>query len=61
MERNADEKSLRQESQVVSIESKLVENTKTKGQKKTQGINKIMENETVGLFEKIIQSGYLTN
>jgi hypothetical protein len=35
MERNAEEKSLRQESQVVSFESKLVENTKTKGQKKT--------------------------
>ena len=31
MERNAEEKSLRQESQIVSFESKLVKNTKTKG------------------------------
>ena len=30
MERNAEEKSLRQESQIVSFESKLVKNKKTK-------------------------------
>ena len=39
MERNAEEKSLRQESQVVSFESKLVENTKTKGQEEKKSLN----------------------
>tara|TARA_Y100000748_G_scaffold173812_1_gene145538 strand:+ start:226 stop:483 length:258 start_codon:yes stop_codon:yes gene_type:complete len=47
METDEEKESIRQESEVVSNEPKLVKNQKTKGQEKKESAYKTMENETI--------------
>tara|TARA_B100000683_G_scaffold129276_1_gene126637 strand:+ start:1759 stop:2043 length:285 start_codon:yes stop_codon:yes gene_type:complete len=48
MEADKEKRNLRQTDKIVYVKSKLAKNTKTKRQKKTESVNKIMENEAVG-------------
>mgnify|MGYP003324137095 CR=1 FL=1 len=48
METNEEKESIRQESEAVYYESKLVENKETKGQTQKEGVTKIMESRPVG-------------
>ena len=48
METNAETKSVRQKGKFIPIESKLVEDTKTKRQEKKTCFVSIMENEAIG-------------
>ena len=45
METHKEKRNLRQTGKIVYFKSTLAENTKTKRQKKTESVNKIMENE----------------
>ena len=48
METYKEKRNLRQTGKIVYVKSTLAENTKTKRQKKTESVDKIMENEAVG-------------
>ena len=49
MEADKEKRNLRQTDKIVYVKSKLAKNTKTKRQKKTESVNKIMENQAVGV------------
>ena len=48
METYKEKRNIRQTGKIVYIKSTLAQNTKTERQKKTESVNKIMENEAVG-------------
>ena len=60
METYKEKRNPRQTGKIVYVKSTLDQNTKTKRQKKTESVNKIMENQAVGISYTYVRNQDLT-